>query len=61
MKSERRKHEEREAKTIRAFGERGAPPPKEVDKGECEHGVRPWWNCEACSKTKTYSFRGNFR
>lgn len=42
-------------------GERGAQPKPEVSKGECPHGKRPWWNCAECAKTKTYSFRGNFR
>jgi len=42
-------------------GERGAQPKPEVSKGACPHGKRPWWDCAECSKTKTYSFRGNFR
>lgn len=60
-----KRREARDAKTIQPLGQRGAPPEKpccpDVDKGECPHGVRPWWDCAPCASDKTYSFKGNFR
>lgn len=51
--------------------QRAAEEPKRVgyvvkdntarDRGVCEHGIRPWFNCEVCSQHNGYSFKGNFR
>lgn len=37
------------------------PQKKSVDKGECEHGKRPWWDCEKCRDTSHYGFSGDFK
>lgn len=31
------------------------------DLSMCEHGVKPWTDCETCQKTSSYHFTGNFR
>lgn len=34
---------------------------REAARSTCEHGVRPWYNCEACAASSNYGFKGNFR
>ncbi len=30
---------------------------EEPDRGACEHGVRPWWDCDECRASSKYSWR----